>query len=211
MPNIPTRGGVSAEGDIQARDIITGIQQNLTVIFQAPFVPPPDLEALRTDYLAYLRASYRHLDIKGIMQVQRVAPAIPLAAVYVPLKARPQRPDAGESWARVAGRRLGLPGEELPPEVMAGQSAGPLPVEVALKNEPAVVVLGDPGAGKSTLLKVMALAMAEQPDGPLAILLPHLANLGVYGVRWALVADTVSSAIIFIIYFRSGRWKRKKI
>ncbi len=46
---------------------------------------------------------------------------------------------------------------------------------------------------------------------PLAVLLPHVANLGVYGVRWALVADTVSSAIIFIIYFRSGRWKRKKI
>jgi putative MATE family efflux protein len=46
---------------------------------------------------------------------------------------------------------------------------------------------------------------------PLAILLPKIANLGVYGVRWALVADTVSSAIIFIIYFQSGRWKRKKI
>jgi putative MATE family efflux protein len=46
---------------------------------------------------------------------------------------------------------------------------------------------------------------------PLAVLLPHVANLGVYGVRWALVADTVSSAIIFIIYFRSGRWKKKKI
>lgn len=46
---------------------------------------------------------------------------------------------------------------------------------------------------------------------PLAVLLPHVANLGVYGVRWALVADTVSSAVIFIIYFQSGRWKRKKI
>ncbi len=46
---------------------------------------------------------------------------------------------------------------------------------------------------------------------PLAILLPKVANLGVYGVRWALVADTVFSAIIFIIYFQSGRWKRKKI
>jgi putative MATE family efflux protein len=46
---------------------------------------------------------------------------------------------------------------------------------------------------------------------PLAIILPKIANLGVYGVRWALVADTVSSAIIFIIYFQSGRWKRKKI
>jgi len=46
---------------------------------------------------------------------------------------------------------------------------------------------------------------------PLAILLPRLAGLGVYGVRWALVADTVFSAVIFIIYFWSGRWKRKKI
>jgi Na+-driven multidrug efflux pump len=46
---------------------------------------------------------------------------------------------------------------------------------------------------------------------PLAILLPRIANLGVFGVRWALVADTVSSAIIFIIYFKSGRWKRKKV
>jgi Na+-driven multidrug efflux pump len=46
---------------------------------------------------------------------------------------------------------------------------------------------------------------------PLAILLPKVANLGVYGVRWALVADTVSSAIVFIIYFKSGRWKRKKV
>jgi putative MATE family efflux protein len=46
---------------------------------------------------------------------------------------------------------------------------------------------------------------------PLAVFLPHVANLGVYGVRWALVADTVSSAIIFIIYFKSGRWKKKKI
>jgi putative MATE family efflux protein len=46
---------------------------------------------------------------------------------------------------------------------------------------------------------------------PMAILLPHVANLGVYGIRWALVADTVSSAVVFIIYFQSGRWKRKKI
>ncbi len=46
---------------------------------------------------------------------------------------------------------------------------------------------------------------------PLAVILPHVAGLGVYGIRWALVADTVSSSIIFIIYFRSGRWKHKKV
>ena len=47
-----------------------------------------------------------------------------------------------------------------------------MPVEVALQTAPAVVVLGDPGSGKSTLLKVLALALAAQPDGPLPILLP---------------------------------------
>jgi putative MATE family efflux protein len=46
---------------------------------------------------------------------------------------------------------------------------------------------------------------------PLAVILPRVANMGVYGVRWALVADTVSSAVVFIIYFMSGRWKHKKI
>jgi Na+-driven multidrug efflux pump len=46
---------------------------------------------------------------------------------------------------------------------------------------------------------------------PLAVFLPRIANLGVYGVRWALIADSAASVIIFIIYFKSGRWKRKKV
>jgi putative MATE family efflux protein len=46
---------------------------------------------------------------------------------------------------------------------------------------------------------------------PLAVILPKIHNLGVYGIRWALVADTLSSAVVFIIYFQSGRWKKKKI
>ena len=45
----------------------------------------------------------------------------------------------------------------------------------------------------------------------LAFLLPRITNLGVYGVRWAIVADALSSLIIFIIYFKTGRWKRKKV
>jgi len=46
---------------------------------------------------------------------------------------------------------------------------------------------------------------------PLAVLLPKVGNLGVYGVRWALVADTVFSAFVFIAYFVRGTWKHKKI
>jgi len=46
---------------------------------------------------------------------------------------------------------------------------------------------------------------------PLAFLLPRVTNLGVYGVRWAIVAGTIAGAIAFITYFRLGRWKRKKV
>jgi Na+-driven multidrug efflux pump len=41
--------------------------------------------------------------------------------------------------------------------------------------------------------------------------LAHDHKLQHYGIRWALVADTVSSAFIFIIYFQLGRWKHKKV
>lgn len=58
--------------DISAHNVISGIQQNFTIIFQQPFRPPPDLAQLRADYLAYLADCYRHLDMKGVVQVQQV-------------------------------------------------------------------------------------------------------------------------------------------
>ncbi len=127
---------------------------------------------MRTDYLTYLRDSYRYLDMQGIQQVQQVTQQLALTDVYVPLKAY-----AGHATA--AGRVAGRPwsGESAAvPDVIAAAAlahpAQPVPVEVALHTAPAVVVLGDPGSGKSTLLKVLALALVAQPDGPLPILLP---------------------------------------
>jgi len=46
---------------------------------------------------------------------------------------------------------------------------------------------------------------------PLAYFLPKVTNLGVYGVRWAIVAGLVTGAVTYIIYFRLGRWKYKKV
>jgi len=46
---------------------------------------------------------------------------------------------------------------------------------------------------------------------PLAYFLPQVGNLGVYGVRWAMVAGVICRAIFYSVYFLSGRWKRKKI
>jgi putative MATE family efflux protein len=36
-------------------------------------------------------------------------------------------------------------------------------------------------------------------------------GLGVYGVRWGIVIGMVTSALSLLIYFKLGRWKRKKI
>ena len=46
---------------------------------------------------------------------------------------------------------------------------------------------------------------------PLAYFLPRVAGLGVYGVRWAIVTALIMRAVIYTAYFRSGRWKRKRI
>jgi len=46
---------------------------------------------------------------------------------------------------------------------------------------------------------------------PLAFFLPSVTNLGVYGIRWAIVAGMVVGAVAYLIYFRLGRWKLKKV
>jgi Na+-driven multidrug efflux pump len=46
---------------------------------------------------------------------------------------------------------------------------------------------------------------------PLAVILPRITNLGVYGIRWAIVASLFTSAAAYSIYFKSGRWKKKTV
>ena len=174
-----TGGGAAIGGDVQVRGDFVGRDQ-ITIHVTWPATPfdltsEPDLDRLRADYLAYLQEAHQYLDFKGLPQVERIARQLALDAVYVPLRARPELPK-GETWLRVAGRAW--KGEELPEELEAqamadrADSAAPLPVDQALATAPALVILGDPGAGKSTLLKVLTLALARQPEGPLPILVP---------------------------------------
>jgi putative MATE family efflux protein len=46
---------------------------------------------------------------------------------------------------------------------------------------------------------------------PLAFFLPRFTGLGVYGVRWAIIAGTVTATVVYAVYFASGRWKHRKI
>ncbi len=67
------------------------------------------------------------------------------------------------------------------------------------------------GAGDTLPPMLFSLLMLWVVLLPLAFFLLQVTNLGMYGVRWAIVASVVAGAVAYIIYFRMGRWKRKKV
>jgi Na+-driven multidrug efflux pump len=46
---------------------------------------------------------------------------------------------------------------------------------------------------------------------PLAFILPKVNNLGVFGVRWATVTGMLVRSVAYTIYFKTGRWKQKRV
>jgi len=46
---------------------------------------------------------------------------------------------------------------------------------------------------------------------PLAYFLPQITDWGVYGIRWGIVTGMIGNALGLAIYFKLGRWKRKKV
>jgi putative MATE family efflux protein len=67
------------------------------------------------------------------------------------------------------------------------------------------------GSGDTLAPMLITLAMVWVVQLPLAFLLSRFTDLGVYGIRWALVAGFMVGATANIIYFWGGRWKRKKV
>jgi putative MATE family efflux protein len=67
------------------------------------------------------------------------------------------------------------------------------------------------GAGDTLPNMIISIATIWLVQIPLALLLPKTGNLGVYGIRWAIVAATFVGAIVYLIYFKRGRWKKKKV
>jgi putative MATE family efflux protein len=46
---------------------------------------------------------------------------------------------------------------------------------------------------------------------PLAVVFSKWAGLGFYGVRWAMALGSGFGAVAYLIYFRQGRWKTKRV
>ena len=163
-----SNGAISAQ-----RDVIMGNQ--ITYQIQMPaFQPPPDLEALRKAYLDHLHRMYRVLDFRGIPQLESFSRELHLEDVYVPLVARPKRPE-GDTWmrGRLAGRDWR--GDSLPEDMLAMGGKGEAASRAGRKSpggEQPRCRLGDPGSGKSTLLKFLTLRLAAEKDAPLPIILP---------------------------------------
>ena len=67
------------------------------------------------------------------------------------------------------------------------------------------------GAGDTMVPMIIMLVNMWVMQIPLAYFLPRMTGLGVYGVRWGIVAGTVAAAIIYTIYFATGKWKTKRV
>jgi Na+-driven multidrug efflux pump len=67
------------------------------------------------------------------------------------------------------------------------------------------------GAGDTVIPMMVGVLTVWGLQVPLAFILPKVTGLGMYGVRWAMVVPIVVGAVVYAIYFRAGRWKRKKV
>jgi len=67
------------------------------------------------------------------------------------------------------------------------------------------------GAGDTMPPMVVSVLTVWLVTLPLAYFLPKYTTLGVYGIRWGMVAGMTVPGIALTIYFKLGRWKLKKV
>ena len=67
------------------------------------------------------------------------------------------------------------------------------------------------GAGDTVPPMLITLLNLWLVQVPLAFILSRNTPLAVYGVRWAMASGGVGAALAYLVYFRSGRWKTKKV
>ena len=67
------------------------------------------------------------------------------------------------------------------------------------------------GAGDTVPNMIISVVMVWILQLPLAFVLSKYTDFGVYGIRWAIVSGIFVATIAYVIYFRLGKWKTKKL
>jgi putative MATE family efflux protein len=67
------------------------------------------------------------------------------------------------------------------------------------------------GAGDTVPNMIISIAIIWAVMLPVAYILPRTTDLGVLGIRWAVTIATIVGSIAYVVYFRLGRWKLKKV
>ena len=136
IKGVPSQAIVASGGSHIAQVQQTIVHGNL---YTYPAPRAADLTALFVRYRAFVIESFGALDFRGIMQMQSAA-RISLDQIYIPIFAR-SRNDA----------RTGS----------AGPLGTPLVLHDYVREQPFLVVLGDPGSGKSTLVRYLITTLAR--------------------------------------------------
>lgn len=67
------------------------------------------------------------------------------------------------------------------------------------------------GMGDTMVPMFTTLATMWLIQVPMAYILPKTTDMGVYGVRWAIVTAIAIRAVTYSLYFKNGRWRRKAV
>jgi putative MATE family efflux protein len=67
------------------------------------------------------------------------------------------------------------------------------------------------GAGDTWPTMIISIVTAWGITIPLGLLLPRYTSFGAVGIRWAITASTLAGAVANVIYFRTGRWKTRRV
>ncbi len=67
------------------------------------------------------------------------------------------------------------------------------------------------GAGDTLPNMIINVCMIWVIQIPLTYFLANYTDIGVYGIRWGMVISFFAGSIAYFTYFKSGRWKRKKV
>ena len=187
------RGDVSADGDVTARDIVTGTQifQIFQIYSSAGGAAGREVfDSAVLHYLRWLESDINRVFLRGLKRGQGAAVEVPLDRVFIPLNAEAS-PEAGFS------------GDSDPPgslnqEIGFGTLRPFTEIKTAILPTiypfgPRVAIIGKPGSGKTTLLHQIALnlsrallyekrELAEHILGPVTeIPLPVIVPLALYG------------------------------